>query len=508
MSDATGHNPDERGFLAPDEQAQSRSERDGGPLSAPTDRGQTQPATPAAPADGNGGYAGYGRFAVPAPNAAPDASTVISDPGRHPDNRSLAAAHTPATPVHQRVLNASAPPISPSADYPAPYAPGVTFPPPSVAPVTRGVFTRFSRRGKLLTVGALVAILLLASVSYGVFQYAPAQPATRFCRDLTTQRYADAYTLTTQRARAGRSQAQFARDLTTLDSALGAVISCEGDGLLPVGYRLPGGVASYHVALVRQRAGASARTLTGILGLSAAHGWQVDAIDTSLLGVNLGALEAAQSYCDALGTQRYAAAYDLLAASAQADLTPGDYATVEQLHTVIGGPVKTCGVTDIGQGNSDSRASLTLTINRATLSAKSAAITLTLTGGVWRLAAVPSGAEGPDVGPYEVGQRYCADLAAGQFDAAYDLFTPQYQAQNPRAQFVGALQTTRSQGATIACGAPDLTTYSVSGDAARYVVPYIEIYLGLPLSTNDTLTFARQNGHWLIANTDLQSPLG
>jgi hypothetical protein len=361
----------------------------------------------------------------------------------------------------------------------------------------------------LVVVGALVVVaMLLVSVSYAVFQYVPAQPAVRLCRDLMAQRYDDAYTLTSQQYRAQRSQAQFARDLTTLDLALGSVVSCQGAGPLPLAYSFPSGPASYHARLVRQRAGANARTLAGAIHLGDTNGWQVGAIDTSLLGVNLGALEAAQAYCDALGTARYPAAYALLSARAQASLTPGDYTSVEQTHTLINGPVKRCGVTGVGQGNSDQRADLTLSVARAGLGAQSAGVTLTLVGGAWRLGGVPSGAEGPDVGPYEVGQRYCADLATGQFDAAYDLFTPQYQAQNPRAQFDGALQSTRAQGIAIACGQPDVTTYVVTGAAATYVVPYIEVYLGIPISTNDTLTFARQNGRWLIANTDLQSPLG
>ncbi|HUY77985.1 MAG TPA: hypothetical protein VMV29_14525 [Ktedonobacterales bacterium] len=475
-----------------------------------TDRGQTQPADASqTPMGGYPGYEGYGRYPIPAPGAANDASTIISDPGRHPDNRSLAPGNTPSPPAHPPGANVSAPQFGAGADYAAPYAPYVPYapyPPPNSSPARRSVFTRRRRMWVAVGVVALVAILLVG-VSYVVFQYLPAQPGVSFCRDLAAQRYDDAYALTSQGFRAQRSQAQFTRDLTTLDVALGNVVACQGAGPLPLAYTFPSGPASYYVALVRQRQGAM-RTLTGAIHLSAAGGWQVDAVDTSLWGVNLGALEVAQGYCDALGTQHYAAAYALLDAPTQATLTLGDYTTVEQAHSLISGPVKTCGVTGVGQGNSDRRADLTVSVSRANLGAQSADVALTLAGGVWRLAGVPTGAEGPDVGPYEVGRRYCADLASGQYGAAYDLFTPQYQALNPRAQFVGALQATQSQGITISCGQPDFTTYAVKGGAAGYVVPYIETYLGFPITTTDTLTFARQNGRWLIANSDLQSPLG
>ncbi len=484
------------------------------PFGEPPDRGLTQPADAPTLAGGYQGYAGHGRFVVPTPGAASDASTVISDPSHHPDNRSLLPGNgltPPMTPAQQRGVNTSAPQVGPGDDYPAPYAPTTTNPPPSISPAGSGAYTRLARRRRaLLTAGAVAALgaLLLVGVSYYAFQYAPAQPAARFCRDLIAQRYDDAYQVMSQQLRGGRSEGQFVRDMTTLDLALGSVVSCQGVGLLPLAYTVPSGPASYSVSLVRQPRGDSAHTLRGMIHLSAIGGWQVVAIDTSLLGVNLGALDAAQGYCDALGTQHYAAAYALLGASAQAGLTLDDYTTVEQAHTLISGPVKRCGVTGIGVGNDDTRADVTLTINRAGIGAQSANLALTLVGGVWRLNGVPAAAEGPDVGPYEVGQQFCADLAAGKYDAAYDLFTPQYQAQNPRAQFVGALQTTQAQGIAISCGTPDFMTYTVNGDAAGYVVPYIETYLGIPLSTNDTLTFARQNGHWLIANSDLQSPLG
>lgn len=503
MSDSPFPNPFGRPTPSPDEQGQAGA-AGAGYFDAMSDRGQTQPAdTPETPANGHSGYEGYGRYPIPAPGGANDASTIISDPGRHPDNRSLTPGNTPSSSARAPGATGSAPQLAAYADYPAPYTP---YPPPYASPARSGAFNRRRRVWVAVAAVALVA-LVLVGVSYVVFQYVPAQPAVGFCRDLAAQRYDDAYTLTSQGFRTQHSQAQFARDLTTLDVALGNVVSCQGAGPLPLAYTFPSGPASDHVALVRQRQGAT-RTLTGAIRLSAAGGWQVDALDTSLLGVNLGALDAAQGYCDALGTQHYAAAYALLDAPTQATLTLGDYTTTEQLHAEISGPVKTCGVTGISQGNSDQRDSLTLSVNRANLGAQSATITLAFAAGGWRLVGVPSGAEGPDVGPYEVGRRYCADLATGQYSAAYDLFTPQYQAQTPRAQFVAALQTTQSQGIAISCGQPDFTTYAVNGGAATYVVPYIETYLGFPVTTSDTLTFARQNGRWLIANTDLQSPLG
>lgn len=502
MSDSPIPDPSKRTGPTPDAQGQTPGAHY---VDDTTDRGQTQPADALqTPMGGYPGYEGYGRYPIPAPGGANDASTIISDPGRHPDNRSLAPRNTPSPPAYPPGANASAPQLNASADYAAPYTP---YPPPTSSPARRGAFTR--RRGVWVAIATLALVaLLLTGASYVVFQYVPAQPAVAFCRDLAAQRYDDAYALTSRQFRAQRSQAQFTHDLTTLDVALGSVVACQGAGPLPLAYTLPGGPASYHATLVRQQQGAT-RTLTGAIHLSATGGgWRVGAIDTPLWGVNLGALEAAQGYCDAIGTQHYTAAYALLDAPTRATLTLGDYTTVEQAHTLISGPVKTCGVTGVGQGNSDQHASLTLSVHRANLGAQSANITLTLVGSGWRLAGVLTGVEGPDVGPYEVGRRYCADLAAGKYNAAYDLFTPQYQALNPRAQFVGALEATQSQGISIGCGQPDFTTYAVNGDTAGYVVPYIETYLGFPIATSDTLTFARQNGRWLIANSDLQSLLG
>ncbi|HLY31994.1 MAG TPA: hypothetical protein VKQ36_13265 [Ktedonobacterales bacterium] len=466
----------------------------------PVDRGRTQPADLLPSSDAGGQpYEGYGRYPIPYERVSGDAETIRTlqppMPGGAPTGQAIYRPLA-ATPVAEQPQDRG------MALYHAPtgYAPSM----PALPGAPSQQSPRLPRWLLFASVATVFAVLL-AGVGFFVFSYLPTGPVRVWCADLTTQRYDDAYTIADQSLRARYSQTQFAQDLKALDLAEGTVTTCQGTNSLAT-TAFPLGTSQFTVTLTRQSHG-ELRRFTGAITVAYHGGWQISGIATALLGVNLGALAAANAYCAALRSQNYTQAYHLLGASARSNETAQAYSSVERLHNQISGVITTCGVTAIGRGNTDIQANLTLGITRSVSGAGQGAATLAFSGGVWSLTAIPMQAEGPDVGPYLVGQQFCADLAANHFDAAYDLFTPQYQAANPRAQFVGTFQTAVEQGATFGCDTPDFTTYRVNGSGATYVVPFVEALDGLAFPSNDTLTFARQSdGRWLIANSDVQLP--
>src|SRR5579875_1913848 len=480
-------------------------------IPTPVDRGRTQPADPVAPNRAN--QAGYGgRYPVPAQVGNGDAETIRTEqPQPHPQlpptEATLFRPLPPGADVPAFMAPTSAPTgvttphtptyspshMSASADRPAPY---LTVPPER---------TRRSRAGLVFAGSVALLALLLAGAGFLAFSYLPTGPMRAFCADLTAQHYSDAYALTDQRFQSLYSQQQFTQDMTTLDLAEGTATVCQS--AVPLAFTaVPLGSSQFSARITRQAHGAR-RNFPGDLTVAYHDGWQIDALATSLLGVNFGALDAIDGYCAALRSQNYQRAYQLLGTTAQTSVTANAYTTTERLHDLISGTITSCGVVAVGQKNTDTQANLTLGVTRRVAGAIQGNVTLTFTASVWTLGAIATRAEGPDVGPYLVGQQFCADLAANRFDEAYNLFTPLYQAANPRAQFVSAFESGRSQGISYSCDTPDFTTYRVTGDSASYVVPFVETLDGIAIPANDTLSFALQsNGQWLISNSDVQSP--
>src|SRR5262249_7482505 len=94
--------------------------------------------------------------------------------------------------------------------------------------------------------------------------------------------------------------------------------------------------------------------------------WKIDAMDTSLLGANLGALVTLNGFCDAMKAKNYTAAYGLLGSAFQAQLgnSAANFALVAGVQDQVDGQVKDCTLTGVAQGNTDTSTSVTVTINR------------------------------------------------------------------------------------------------------------------------------------------------
>lgn len=383
-----------------------------------------------------------------------------------------------------------------------PYDPtvaGPTYPPSGPAPTPRR-----SLRGVWIGLSVVVILALIGGgAAYYFLNYLPTQAkaavtsaATSFCADLTSQNYVSAYQATSATFQGEFTQAQFTQDFATLDKAEGTASACTGTLGFAYSITHPNTTATYSTSLTRSTQGA----LQGTLHLKQNGGaWKVDAIDTSLLGVNLNAIQATQAYCTALQGQDYTTAYSLLDPSLQAGTTASVYTTTEQLHDTINGKVTNCSITAVAQSNTDTNAGLTESITRANLAAQAGAVTLGGNGAKWLITQLATSAEGEDVGPYQVGVAFCADIANGNPTAAYALTSSRYQSTVTESNFVAG--ETLPAGDSLTCGTPDLTTYQVSGSAASLTIPTTLSVSGTGLAVKLEMTFVQEGGAWKVDNS-------
>lgn len=340
---------------------------------------------------------------------------------------------------------------------------------------------------------ALLCVVAAAGVVYGVTRYQqPERAATAFCADLTSQRYADAYALFSTGLRRQFTSTQFLQAAKTLDTLEGNLSACHYSHYQ---YSLGSNVASAAFTLTRTKQG----NLSGPLRLTHERdGWKVDTLDNGLLGVDLGALNAAQSYCAALQAQDYAAAYKTLGDSLQKTTSQAAYVADAQAHAQVDGAIQSCALTALGHGATASTASFTISMARAKLGAHSGALTLTATQGVWRVTKVDSSLSGSDLGALSAGAAFCGDLTNGDYNGAYALLSPDAQSTYSTAQFQQQFAVTsilRWNGC-----APDLTTYQASGGKASYnsALKVTRTDSGASTSLVFALTFVRSGNAWKL----------
>jgi hypothetical protein len=339
--------------------------------------------------------------------------------------------------------------------------------------------------------------------AYAFGQYtAPGNAADSFCADLKTQNYTLAYEQLSARQQAQFTRDQFVRGSTLLDRLEGTVTSCQlvntGGAY---GYSLGGSSAALTTVIHRETAG----TLHGVVHLKNENGvWKVDGLDTSLLGVNLKALEAVVVFCAVMQHQEYLVAYSLLGSGAQGKVTEGEFEQAAKTHDQIDGQITTCTLDRLGASNTDSSASLVVSVTRTKLNDRTGAMTLDVEGGAWKVATIDQALLGSDLGPLQVGTQVCADLESGDYAAIYNnLASAALQANYTRTQFVAVFAL--SHGSKYAGCQPYLPTYTVSATDASY-----DLQLFVENAANGTFfgysatmgfvkdPFVTENGGWKL----------
>jgi hypothetical protein len=440
--------------------------------------GESQTPGGGQPAGGYGGYGGYGNY-----------GQGYGQPG------------APSQPYQG--YGQPGPPSQPYAGQP--------YPGPMSQPLygQQTVFTqppapKKSRRGLkiALTVGAIVLVLggLLGGTAIFLLNQfaAPGVAALKFCNDLKSQSYDSAYSGLSSDLQAKFSKTSFSAGVASLDAAEGKVTGCQqAQGNGAYSFSLGASSATVGAQLTRATQG----NMTGALQLKNQNGsWKIDSIDTSLLGVNISALQASGAFCAAMQGQDYSAAYDLLDSTQQAAVTRDDFVASGKLHDSIDGSITTCTLAKVPQGNNDQTTHLTIQMNRSKLGARTGDVTLKLEDSAWKLDATDPALNGTDLRPLVVGGAFCTLFAAGNYGDAYGLLSSGAQATITKAQFIAGFQTINGYTVKWSCGTPDLTTYTVKSDSASIVIPITDAIAALNFKdTLDTkVEFVLENGVWKI----------
>lgn len=356
-----------------------------------------------------------------------------------------------------------------------------------------------SRKKLWITLGVVLALVVVAcgggALAFAQY-FAPAATAVRYCGYVETQNYAAAYGILSSGLRAQVSVDQFTQGSQTLDKVEGNVQSCgQATGANAYSYSFGASTATIAATMTRSTAG----TLQGALHLKNENGaWKVDAIDTSLLGINLGALQTAGAFCAAMGAQSYTTAYGMLGAALTAQASQDVFTTLAQAHDQIDGTVTACGLVGITPGGTDSAASLLVSITRTKLGQQQGTVGLDVEQGAWKVANIAGTLLGTDLGPLVVGTQFCAALQQGQYQAAYNLASQGFQHDVPEADFAKALALP-SPWKWNGCK-PDFSTYKVTGSTASYTAAFkaVNPSSGATDSADFKISFVNEGGTWKI----------
>ena len=369
--------------------------------------------------------------------------------------------------------------------------------PPAPKKSRRGLKIALIIAGVVLVLGAVGgagAVFLINQIA------APGVAALQFCNQLKTQNYDNAYGMLTSAMQTKYPETAFRAGVTALDTAEGKVIGCQqAPGGSSYKYSLGASNATVGAQLTRTNQG----NLTGSLRLKNESGsWKVDGIDTSLLGVNIDALQASGAFCAAMQGQDYGGAYGLLDSAQQGLVSQADFVASGKLHDEIDGPVTKCGLTKVPSGNTDQVTHLTIDLNRSKLGDRSGDVTLKYEGSAWKVDATAAPLNGTNLQPLVVGLQFCSLIGAGKYGDAYGLFSSRLQKEGSKDSFVAAFSTGQGYQLAWSCGTPDYSTYTVTGDSASITVPLTASIPALGANatstSNSTVKFVLENNAWKI----------
>ena len=269
-----------------------------------------------------------------------------------------------------------------------------------------------SRRGLKIALTLAAVVLVLFAIGGGVAVFfinqfaAPGVAALQFCNQLKSQNYDGAYGMLSSSLQSQYSKTAFSAGVSALDTAEGKVIGCQqAQGSNAYTYSLGSSTATVQAQITRGIQG----NLTGALHMKNQSGtWKVDGLDTSLLGVNIGALAASGAFCTAMQGADYTTAYGMLDSAQQGLVSQDDFVASGKLHDQIDGTVTKCTLAKVPQGNTDQLSHLTIDLTRSKLGDRTGDVTLKLEGTAWKIDATDTSINGTDLHPLVVGAEFCA----------------------------------------------------------------------------------------------------
>lgn len=342
----------------------------------------------------------------------------------------------------------------------------------------------------VLIIGSIVALVILllagSGTAFAVTQVQPAaaNAASKFCTALKSQDYTTAYSELSAKLKAQYTQSQFTQDMSILDKADGSVSTCQQSSASDAyAYSLGSSTATDLILISRGSNSLQGRVHLTNAGNFVSATWNVDAIDTTLLGVNLKALDATTAFCSALQSKDYSTAFSAFATPPTSLKTVADFKDSAALWDQIDGSITACSISGLGSSNDDTTANLTLSVTRAKSGAHTSAISLSASGTTWMISSLDAGVFGTDLGAARTAKLFCADLSAGKYADVYALMSSDFVGASTASEFADVFSGKNGgikwSGCTV-----DLSTYSVSGSDASITVKVTLVLL----STGQSVT--------------------
>jgi hypothetical protein len=358
------------------------------------------------------------------------------------------------------------------------------------------------RKWLRIGLGVLAAVLVVGTAggAYALVQYnQPASAASQFCQDLKVQNFDSAYMMLSAKLQVQYDSGQFHQLNEALDAVEGKVTACgSGQGSGAYDYTLGGDTATVGAVITREKQG----KLQGALHLVSQGSWKVDGLDTSLLGINLGALQTLDAFCAAEQGQKYDALYDLLGADLRAQTQKAVYVLLAAAQDFIDGKVTACALKSVANGNSDTATTVTISVTREMRGTSSGAVTLDSVEGSWKISKIDDAVQGTNLLPLLTASQFCADIALGDFASAYALTSRTFQATKTRAQLT---QTFALPAGSRWLGCqPDIATYRVTGTQAQFSGQFIYMDASQALgAVGMTLFLIEEGSTWKVDDVEL-----
>jgi hypothetical protein len=306
----------------------------------------------------------------------------------------------------------------------------------------------------VLVLGLLLGGGLFTFVNYT----APAAAAAAYCSYLKAQNYGSAYDMLSSQLQSHYSAEQFRQASAALDTAEGKVTSCGvASGSHAYQYTLFGATATVLATMTREKQG----LLQGEARLVNDHGWKVDAIGVSLLGISFAALGTFSAFCAALEKEDYTSAYAQLTPGTQFGLSVDEFVTEMKVRDIIDGPIHACDLEQITNA-SETSATVRARFTRNTLGQRVGVISLIAVGDSWAVDQVADALLGTDVVPLVYSSAFCLTGWQGQYQAAFSLLSGNAKTRVKTPAGL-ASSFTLSNGARVTLCVPDIAAYAVSG---------------------------------------------
>jgi hypothetical protein len=199
-------------------------------------------------------------------------------------------------------------------------------------------------------------------------------------------------------------------------------------------------------------------------------------------------------------------------------VTSAQFTQASQLHDQIDGKVKSCSL--VTSGNNSTAFNFDFNNNTAKLSSQTernkaftGTIALVKQGDDWKIDSIDQSLQGTDLGPLQVADDFCKNLAAANYTGAYADLSAKQHSEATAAQFeasikegLAAAQQQAGAAVSIAGCKPDLTSYSVSSDGTKATInSQLLVAAGsVQVPVAQKVSFVKESGAWKIddlANT-------